>query len=210
MSPDSLAVVEATNNERRWTNAAIAWLFVAVGWVVTILTISTLEVGVLALFLGSALVPIVLLAEMRLWPRLLANFVVTAVNTYVTMIPVMLFAVANLDSAVWGTRTSEEVTSDAKTAFLLRMRCTKLAIALVYFVANFSLCFWADFLGDFITIWELSSSAILLLLYVFSLLEWRSQKAYLASLGLLESHDDEWPLDNYQKAGGAVCCDGCF
>ena len=192
------------------TPQVAAGLAIVVGWATTIVTVLSLDVSVIAVTVVSALVPIVLLTELRAWGRLIANAIFTVVNAYVTMIPVMIFAIANLDSAVWGTRTSDAVTSEAKSAFLLRMRVHKLAIAMLYFAANFSLCFWADALGSWLDVWQLLSGVVMIVLYLFSLCEWRAQRAYLETLGLLGHHEDAWRLDRYQKAGGAACCDCRF
>ena len=57
--------------------------------------------------------PSMLLSEPRLWPRVLWGAPVCALNSFVTSGPLMLFAVANLDSAAWGTRAAALVESEA-------------------------------------------------------------------------------------------------
>ena len=191
-----LLVAERTNGDRVYTNAAMASLFVLLGWATVLLVLMFVgPTGVLVPLL-MAVVPIVLLTELSTWGRLLVNMVVTTVNMYVTNIPIMIFAVANLDSAVWGTRTSEQVDSEAKDAFRVKMRLQKLAIATLYFGANFSFCFWVSDFSSLFTVWAVAGIASILL-YVFSLFEWRRQKAYLRALGLDEHHDDVWPPDHY-------------
>ena len=204
-----LAVVEATNGERVYTNAFAASVTVALAWASLFLVVMYVGPTAEIASLVSFFVAIILLSEYQTWPRLAINIIVTVINSYVLNVPMMIFAVANLDSAVWGTRTSEQIDSEAKDSFQFKMRIQKIIIAVVYFAANFSFAFWINDFASFMSIMGVAGIAGLLL-YIFSLVEWRRQKAYLRKLRLDEHHDDVWPPDHYQKGGGALCCDGCF
>ena len=68
---------------------------------------------------------------------------------------------------------------------------------------------------SFFTLWMFTAIASLLL-YVFSLFEFRRQKSHLAAIRpddyppgcCYDDHDDVWPPDHYDARGGAYCCDG--
>ncbi|KAH8076358.1 hypothetical protein SO694_00109023 [Aureococcus anophagefferens] len=75
-----LLVAERTNGDRVYTNAAMASLFVFLGWATVLLVLMFVgPTGVLVPLL-MAVVPIVLLTELGTWGRLLVNMVVTTVN----------------------------------------------------------------------------------------------------------------------------------
>ena len=104
------------------------------------------------------LLPVVLLNEPGTWPRMAFCFVATVLNQFVINVPIMLFAVANLDSAAWGTRTSEVVDSEALDASgggadPRWIRTQKYVILTVYFVANYLLTLY-------LSVWSWVSSVV--------------------------------------------------